>query len=399
MQRRILNVHTLHRGLAVLLAALAGLAAIASGPADAQAIAVNGAACPAASIRFSQDGMVAILPVGCSGNGNPCDSALVTFSATGISIQAPPACLSAPSVPSPMALQSVLVNGNVCNGATVTHSAGGIAIDAPPACLAAPPLVPAISQVSPAAAYAGQSVIVTGSNFAAGASVTVGGIAATVLGSTGATSLTIGIPTVGLGTQPVIITAAGLTSAAFPMDIIAVPVPVKLLSVKSRKIHGAAGTFDIAIDAATAIGGHVSVEPRSIGTGHTLVFQFDGAITSAGIVTAVDLNGAAVSANISASPPGNQIFVILPNVTDNRRVTISLAGINGVSSALASIGFLLGDVNDTRVVDAADLSAVKAYSGQVSDATNFRNDLKTSGRINAADIATIKARQGVALGP
>lgn len=388
----------LYRGLAVLLTALAGMVAIVPGSAQAQAIVVNGASCPAASVQFSLAGMVAILPVGCSGNGNPCDSALVTFSSAGISIQAPPACLTAPSVPSPMALQSVLVNGNTCNGATVTHSVAGIAIDAPPSCLAATALLPAISQISPAAAHAGQSVTITGSNFFAGASVTVGGIAANVLASTGTTSLTIGIPTIGLGMQPVIVTSAGLSSAVFQMNIIAVPVPVKLLSVKSRKTHGAAGAFDIAIDATTAIGGNVTVEPRSIGTGHTIVFQFDGTITSAGIVTAVDLMGVTVSANVLASS-GNHIFVSLPDVADNRRVTISLAGINGVSSALTSIGFLLGDINNTRAVDAADLAAVKAYSGQASDATNFRYDLKASGRINAADIATIKARQGVALAP
>lgn len=340
-----------------------------------------------------------MLPVGCAGNGNPCDSATVTFSSAGISIQAPPACLTAPLIPSPMALQTVIVNGNACDGATVTHSASGIAIDAPPACLAALPRVPVISQISPATAYAGQTVTIAGSNFAAGARVTVGGIAATVLGSTGATSLTISVPAAATGMQPVIVNAAGLTSAAFQMDIVAAALPVNLVSVTSRKVHGGAGIFDIAIDTAPAINGFVTVEPRSIGTGHIIVFQFDGPIHSAGIVTAVDSKGAAVSVNVPAPPPGNQILVNLPHVTDNRRITISLTGVNGASSAFVSMGFLLGDVNNSRAVDAADLASAKAVTGQICNTGNFRHDLNASGTINAADLAGVKARLATALTP
>jgi hypothetical protein len=234
----------------------------------------------------------------------------------GISIQAPPACLTAGPIASPMALQSVIVNGTTCNGATVTHSASGMAIYAPPACLVGPP-----------------------------------------------------------------------------------PAPVKLLSAKSRKTHGAAGTFDVAIEPTAAMDGNIAVEPRAIGAGHLIVFEFDGAITSAGIASAVDSTGAAVSVNVPASPPGNLIFVTMPAVSDGRRVTISLAGINGVSSAHASIGFLLGDVNNSRVVNAADLATVKANSGQLCNAANFKNDLKASGRINVADIAGVKARLGATLAP
>ncbi|MBL0121935.1 MAG: D-alanyl-D-alanine carboxypeptidase family protein [Betaproteobacteria bacterium] len=120
------------------------------------------------------------------------------------------------------------------------------------------------------------------------------------------------------------------------------------------------------------------MEPRSIGAGHTVVFQFDGAITTPGVVTAVDSTGAPVSLNVPALLPGNEILVTLPNVADNRRVTISLAGINGVSNAHASMGFLLGDVNNSRAVDATDLAAVKAYSRQASGCDQLPNDLENN---------------------
>ena len=365
------------------------------GSAQAQAIVVNGLSCPAASVQFTSVGMVATLPAGCSGNGNPCDSALVTFSATGIYISAPAACLTAGPTPAPVALQTVNVNGNGCNGATVTLSATGIAVNAPLACLGTATPAPVISTVSPAAAYAGQTATITGSNFAAGATVTVGGFAAAVLGSTGATSLTIGIPIIATGTQPVIVTAAGQPSAAFPITIIAVPVSVTLLAVQSRKLHGAAGIFDLPIDTVPAISGAVTVEPRGTGSGHVIVFKFGGAVTATGTVSAVDSSGTTINVNVQRT--GNEISVTLANATDMQRVTVSLTGVNGTTNASASIGFLLGDVNNSRSVNSSDISAVKMRSGQSTTATNFKFDVNTSGTIDSSDVSIVKARSGFML--
>lgn len=381
----------------LVIGALAAMLVFLPVPVRAQTITVNGSACATASVLVSSAGMVAVLPVACSGNGNPCASAMVTFSANAISILAPPACLSAPAVPPPAPLQNVTVNGNICNSATVIHSANGIVIDAPPACLAAAPIVPAITNISLASAYAGQSLTLTGTDFAAGATVTVGGVAAIVTGSAGSSSLTITIPVTALGAQPVVVTALGQPSVAATLGIVAVPMPVVLQSVRSTKDHGAAVTFDIPIDTTQAIGGAVSIESRSIGNGHVIVFQFDGAITTAGTVTAVDSIATPVS--VLVQPTGNLIAVKLASLPDNRRVTISLTGINGISSASASMGFLLGDVNQSSAINATDVSAVKAFSGQVPDATNFRYDVNASGTINTADIAAIKARLGGALVP
>ncbi len=171
-------------------------------------------------------------------------------------------------------------------------------------------------------------------------------------------------------------------------------VALALVSVQSRKLHGTAGSFDILIDATQAIGAAVSVEPRGIGAGHQIVFQFNQPITSVGGATASPVGTAAMSFS------GSEVTVSLTNVPDNRRVTVSLTSVNGTpQTPSASIGFLVGDVNGTRTVNASDISAVKARSGQAASATNFKFDLNATGAINASDISAVKARSGLTLTP
>lgn len=408
MKTQFLKKSTIHSRFAAMLAVLAGFMALASGPAAAQAIVVNGVACPTATIRFASSGMVAVLPASCSGNGNACASALITYSSAGISIQAPASCATTPAT-TPIALQTATVNGNPCNGATVILTANGVSINAPTACLTLPPppppptsSAPVISNIGPATAYPGQAVTVTGINFATGATVTVGGVAAVVLGSSTATSVTVSLPDAPTGAQPVIVTAAGQPSAAFSMNISSVPVgQMALLAVQSRKVHGAAGgTFNVPVDTTQAIGGLLTVEPRSAGAGagHLIVFQFQGAVTFPGTVSAVDSTGATLGASVQFS--SNEIWVTLANVPDARRVTVSLVGatgINGTANVAASMGFLFGDVNNSRAVNSSDISAMKARSGETTTNANFRNDVNTSGAINSSDISAVKARSGTAL--
>ena len=270
-------------------------------------------------------------------NGVSCPTATVKLSAAGLIATLPVGCSG---------------NGNACDSALVTFSSTGIFISAPPACLTAS-VIP-----SPIAL---QSANVNGSPCPT----------ATVTFSSG----NIGINT-----------AACLTTIVTP------PAPITLLAVKSRKVHGAAGTFDITIDNTQAINGLVTVEPRIIGSGHVIVFQFDAAITSPGSVSVVDSSGASLSASLQQS--GSEILVTLLNASDISRVTVSLAGVNGAVNASASLGFLLGDVNNSRSVNSSDISGVKARSGQTTDASNFKYDVNTSGAINSSDISTFKARSG-----
>lgn len=182
-----------------------------------------------------------------------------------------------------------------------------------------------------------------------------------------------------------------------PVDVLVVP-PIALTGMVSRKPHGAAGSFDLALDRVAPIHGSVTVEPRTIGAGHTIVFNFDGTITNPGSVKAVDGNGAQIFASSPAIEPGNGVSVTIFS-GDKSRATISLVGVNGYLAGTISIGFLVGDVNNSGRVDAIDTSAVKTRAGQTTDLTNFRFDVNTTGAINSSDISAVKARSANSLLP
>ena len=79
---------------------------------------------------------------------------------------------------------------------------------------------------------------------------------------------------------------------------------------------------------------------------------------------------------------------------------ISLDYVNGLDTGetvAANIGFLVGDVNNTRSVNSSDISGVKARSGQTTTAANFRFDVNATGTINSSDISAVKARSGLTL--
>jgi hypothetical protein len=141
-------------------------------------------------------------------------------------------------------------------------------------------------------------------------------------------------------------------------------------------------------------GGKVTVEPRNIGTGHAIVFQFNGMIFSTGTVSAVDTTFGPI-AGVLAIATNNEVIVSFTGIPDNRRVTLTLTNVNGVGvNAAVTIGFLVGDVNSTRAVNASDIRGVKGRSVQAANAGNFRFDVDTSGTINASDVSAVKARSG-----
>ncbi len=167
--------------------------------------------------------------------------------------------------------------------------------------------------------------------------------------------------------------------------------PLRLLAVKSRKAHGAGKIFDFPIDRTVASTGDVSVEPRSIGTGHVIVFQFNNAVTATGSATATIGSTSAVNS-------ANDVMVTLTAVPDNSRVTLTLTDVNGIVTPFsASLGFLVGDVNGTRSVNSSDISGVKARSGQTTTGSNFEFDVNASGSVNSSDISATKARSGLVL--
>ena len=170
--------------------------------------------------------------------------------------------------------------------------------------------------------------------------------------------------------------------------------PLAVTAVVSRKTHGAAGTQDLPLpNRLLPVTGNIDVEPRVIGSGHRIVFQFNRAVSAAGTVTVTNAAGMSIGAAPLAAASGSEVTVTLLNIPDRQRAKVTLTNINGEGlNASASVGFLVGDINNSRTVDPADVSGVKARSGQVTDASNFKFDLNVSGAINSTDISTVKAR-------
>jgi hypothetical protein len=179
----------------------------------------------------------------------------------------------------------------------------------------------------------------------------------------------------------------------FPLGNVSGPTP--LLSVVSRKVHGSAGTFDINLP----LTGPRGVECRSPGqTGtpgvdYKLVFSFSAPVTSC---------GTASTGSVSNGPNPNQCTVNLTGVPNAQYLTVTLTGLNVLSSCAGpftgnvsgTMGLLIGDVSANGVVTNTDVGAVKAQvdpTTPVSQA-NFRNDVSANGFVTNTDVGTTKAQ-------
>ncbi len=148
-------------------------------------------------------------------------------------------------------------------------------------------------------------------------------------------------------------------------------------SVVSRKVHGAAGEFDLPLPLA----GTPGVECRSGGpTGnHRVVFTFPAGVT---------LNGASVvpspgkTANMDGtpafSPDGRTVTLNLTNVSDAQTLSVLLSGVSDGTNR-NDVGLqmrvLLGDVNGNGAVNSSDVAQVRTNAGVPVGSANFRADL------------------------
>jgi hypothetical protein len=171
------------------------------------------------------------------------------------------------------------------------------------------------------------------------------------------------------------------------------PTAPALQSVVSRKVHGAAGTFDVPLSAMPT---NPTTEPR-IGPAQTLVFTFDKPIVAA---TATVTEGTASAGVPSFS--GNNVIVDLTGVANQQYVTVALSNVaasDGGTDGTGTIrvGYLLGDVNQTRVISVADLGLVNAQLAQAVGAANFIYDVNASGTLSVADKGIVNANLTTAL--
>jgi Calx-beta domain/Putative Ig domain len=157
------------------------------------------------------------------------------------------------------------------------------------------------------------------------------------------------------------------------------------VSAVSRKVHGAAGTFDIPL---SLVSTNPTTEPRQ-GPTHTIVIPFASAVTAA---TATITEGIATAGTPTFS--GNAVIVPLSGVADQQYVTLTLSNVAtaaGAGSGTVRIGFLRGDVNQNRVVTVADEGLVNAQLAQFVTQSNFIKDVNVSGTLSVADRAITQA--------
>jgi hypothetical protein len=173
---------------------------------------------------------------------------------------------------------------------------------------------------------------------------------------------------------------------------------LQLSTAVSRKTHGSAGDFDVALP----LSGSPGIECRGGGAtnDYQIVFTFSNNVESG---TASIDSGVGT---ISGLPvfAGNTMTVNLTGVDNVQVLTVRLSGVTDqyfqtLPDALVSMGVLIGDTNGNASVNAADVAQTKSELGQPVSSTNFRTDVNANGVINSADDALVKSHAGESLPP
>ncbi|MEO5720687.1 MAG: dockerin type I domain-containing protein [Chthoniobacterales bacterium] len=167
--------------------------------------------------------------------------------------------------------------------------------------------------------------------------------------------------------------------------------PLQLASAVSRKTHGGAGDFDVALP----LTGEPGVECRASGGNHTIVVAFSNPPVSG--------NAAVTSGtgSVSGSPAfnGNTMTIGLTGIADVQKITVTLSNVTDSFAQVmpdtpVSVNILSGDVNGSKNVNATDVGQAKAQSALAVTSANFRNDVNASGTMTGTDIAQVKASAG-----
>ena len=92
----------------------------------------------------------------------------------------------------------------------------------------------------------------------------------------------------------------------------------------------------------------------------------------------------------------------LTGVADVQTITLTLSNVTDIFAQVLpdtalSVGFLIGDTNGDRFVNAGDTTQTRSRSGQTTTATNFRSDVNVDGFINTGDTTIVRGRSGNSL--
>ncbi len=168
--------------------------------------------------------------------------------------------------------------------------------------------------------------------------------------------------------------------------VVAPPLSASATVMMTERVHGSAGPFDLVMStvASPGVNHNPTTEPR-LGPNHNVVFTFDKPVTAA---TVAVTEGTATAGLPTFS--GNLMTVPLTGVNNQQYVTVTASDVASADggtggSASVRVGFLLGDVNQTRVVSIADLGIVNAQLSQPLTAANFLKDVNVNGTLTLAD--------------
>jgi hypothetical protein len=195
-------------------------------------------------------------------------------------------------------------------------------------------------------------------------------------------------------TNSVTISGGGDSNAAnnTATDLTLVAGTPALTGVASRRIHGAAGTFDLALTMAPPVNHNPTTEPRS-GPAQSIVFTFDRNVTSgtASVTEGVATAGAPTFA-------GNEMTVPLTNVNDKQYVTVDVSNVASSDGGTGGagnirIGFLAGNVTQSRKVLPSDVGLVRSHLLQPVGPANFVYSVTLGSQVAPADVGLTRSKQ------
>ena len=172
-----------------------------------------------------------------------------------------------------------------------------------------------------------------------------------------------------------------------------------VLSVVSRKMHGAAGDKDIDLPLVGKPGNECRGTLGATNT-YKLIYTLDRNVSVAGTATT---SQPTASATTALGPASNQVTVNLTGVTNVQHLVVTLSGVQDAAGAVlnnlgARMDVLIGDVNANGTVSNADVASIQAKVG-APVGTNFRNDVNANGTLSNGDVAIAQAKVGTQLPP
>ena len=184
---------------------------------------------------------------------------------------------------------------------------------------------------------------------------------------------------------------------------IRVPKALVAQSAVSRKTHGAAGPFDIALP----LTGPPGIECRTAGgtSDHTVVVTFANSVTVAGNPQAQVISGTGCVGNGgtctgSVSVSGATVTVPLTNIGNAQTINLKLFAVSSGEESgdiTLAMSILAGDTNADGAINSGDTLQTRNRSGQATDATNFPSDVNLDGFVNSGDTLFVRTRAGTSL--